>query len=866
MVLTAQPAWSLSFEDQIQPLFAKYCYDCHGNDDASRKADLNLEYFQTGASLAAMPDLLEDALFFIEEGEMPPAKYAHQPTSTEKALIVNWLDDYLHQLETASRNDPGHVVAPRLNHLEYDRVVSDLTGVTIEIAHLFPRDSGAGEGFTNVGEAQQADVAYLQNWLDAGRFVASHARITPLRGIRWLPEPQPAAPDQTSMLAALASDWALWHAEQEKKQTKEYFEQFRRPKPEGSDYKHAKVSYVHEPYFYQAWRYHHRAALGRPDITFDEIAHLAEPTLYPSILEDYYTLLSTDPTQHEQAKDPVFAELAQRWQALPPPAEADPEGIREKTTALTDWLYSSKAHEGAVKNLTRRSRSDFSGNSYTPFAPYPGFDMNLFATEQEQRSGRAARQPRPFYLMAEDMRRNASEEDRQALERLIEEVNQVLEPNLEQEAELARQILGELTPYAWRRPVQPAELDRLLQPYHSARSEGATLDHAVKASLTALLVSPEFLFRLRNHAPEPVTPLEPLELASRLSFALWGTIPDDALLKAAVSGSLRQPDGYKAEVARMLVDPKARFLADQFAGQWLHFSRFAEKAQPDLERYPDFTPEIAADMEESLVRFFASLIRENRPVTELVTARSLPMSNRLAEYYDLIDPPEWRDNSGQWEEWRSFDLPRGHRGILSSGPITVGHSQPLRTSPIKRGAWIVIELLGTPMPEPPPNIPPISDDEVSPEGLTVAEQMELHRKDPACFSCHQKLDPMGLALENFDPAGRWRETDTAGNPVVNSALSPEGNPIEGLDGLVDYLSQPEKTEAIARQFSHKLLGYLLGRAIGIGDRETIDAMADAMRESNWRVQPAFEVALSSPQFLNKRNSAPAATTASAQLD
>ena len=834
----------LSFEDEIKPLLARHCYECHGNNDESRKADLNLEYFQTVASLESVPDLLDDALFYVEEGDMPPKEYQHQLVGTDQEHLIQWLTRTLDRIESAAKNDPGQVVAQRLNHLEYDLVVSDLTDVEIRAARFFPRDSGSGEGFTNVGADQQSSVVYLEKWLDAARFVSSHARITALRGIRWFPEPQSSAANTEALLASLAGDWALWHAEQEALQS-------------------ANDAETHARYLLAAWQYDNRAAFGHPNVELDALAAALSPPLYPSVLETYHDFLTRDPQTFVDSNDERLAELVRTWQALPELGApgGTSEDIKERAAAIAETFFGDRDSRSKLRELTRGARSDFSGNFYTPFTDYGDFEISVISTDEMQRPPNKPRKdPGPFYLSADDMRRNASPDDIAELDLLVAEVGKALNPNLKNEANLAREIIADLAPKAWRRPVNDAEIDALLVPYLRGRENGETLDAAVKDSITALLISPEFIFRFRVDAPEgEVVALTPTELASRLSFALWGTLPDEELREVSFNGTLTQEAIYRQQIERHLADANLRFLVEQFAAQWLHFNTFAESASPDPMKFPDFSPALAADMEESLKRFFQNVFLENKPITTLIDAREMPMSNRMAAYYGLVETPEFKGRKAdlsraRWkDEWHMQTLPSEFAGILSSGPVTIGHSQPLRTSPIKRGAWVVQELLGTPMPPPPAGIPQLSEDEVSAEGLTLAEQMAIHRKDPACISCHVKLDPVGLAFENIDPAGRWRTKDAAGNPLITSGVSPEGYEINGLQGLANYLAKEKNVQAIARQYSHKLVGYLLGRQVEIGDRELIDSMVESMSENDWRVLPALRLALISPQFLQKRN-------------
>jgi len=852
-----------SFSD-VQPLFAKYCYECHGNNDETRKADLNLEFYATEASWMADHDALDHSLFAVEMEEMPPTKASPQPSDKERELLIGWLAGSIDSIANASNNDPGLVVAPRLNHLEYDLVIEDLIGHDVHAAEFFPRDSGGGEGFTNVGEDLAVEVGLLENWLEGARQVMDHARIFPVRGVEWQAKPAPSMNETQAAFYPVRVAWEAWHNTEHRRQTREHRDRFTKKievENEKGEKKEKEIETWVGRYLEAAWYYENREALGAPDKTIEAMCEAHDPPLIPSILERFHGMLTMRPEAIEATGAEQQAELARRWQAIPSAGEITLADVRQRCDAINDRIYEGGPNNpiGSLDNILRRtSSSGLGGQIWTPFSPYPGMNMNWIATEKEQRSSGEAEvkdlETHPLYLLASDIRRNASQASLAKLDALVEEAHRVAHPDLEADRNLARSTLREFASKAWRLPVSNDWLQPLLGLYDQERAEGKSLDYALKQALTAVLVSPRFLYRFqKSEAMTEPRLLTARELATRLSFALWARLPDEALRKAAASGVLLEPDELAAQVDRMVADPKARALGQHFAAQWLHFADFAETAQPDLTRYPDFSPEVARDMQEEATRFFIHLFQENRPVTWIVNADSSEMSLRLAGYYGLKDISRIPEIGNRRNQWQQYDLPENRRGLLGMGAILIGKSQPLRTSPIKRGAWVIIDLLGTPMPDPPPGVAQISDDEVSETGLTVAEQMAIHRADPNCSSCHQKLDPMGLALENFGPDGRWRQTDTQGNALITEAAAPDGSLISGIEGLVDYLEREEQREQIAFQFSTKLLGYLLGRKVELGDRELLERMVAAMADEDWRVMPALQTAIASKQFRYRRD-------------
>ncbi|MEE2791030.1 MAG: DUF1592 domain-containing protein [Acidobacteriota bacterium] len=380
----------------------------------------------------------------------------------------------------------------------------------------------------------------------------------------------------------------------------------------------------------------------------------------------------------------------------------------------------------------------------------------------------------------------------------------------EEETSCARQILSTLARRAYRRPVTPTDLAPLVSFYDEGR-RGGGFEAGIERALRALLVSPDFLFRVVADPPgvEQGTPyrLSDLELASRISFFLWSSIPDDELLALASDGRLKNPAEVERQVRRMLADPRSEALAKNFAGQWLRL-RNISGALPSDVLFPDFGESLREDFVRETELFFNSVIREDRPITDLLTADYTFLNERLAKHYDI---------AGVYgSDFRRVELGDGNRrGLLGQGSILTVTSYPDRTSPVGRGKWVLENVLGTPPPPPPPNVPELEPSAGSDKVLAMRERMEQHRANPVCASCHRVMDPLGLALENFDAVGRWRGYMPGGTAIDASGAMPDGTAFDGPADLRELLVQ--KPAQFATVVTEKLMTYALGRGVDYYD-------------------------------------------------
>jgi len=411
----------------------------------------------------------------------------------------------------------------------------------------------------------------------------------------------------------------------------------------------------------------------------------------------------------------------------------------------------------------------------------------------------------------------------------------------------AHTILAKLARRAFRRPVTDADLKPLLAFYRSGRAQG-DFDLGIEKALRALLVSPNFIFRVERDPAGAkagsVARINDVELASRLSFFLWSSIPDDTLLEIAEKGHLHEPAVLNREVRRMLDDPRADALVSNFAGQWLYL-RNLEVSKPDPDAFPEFDQELKDDFRKETELFFANILREDHSVLELLDAKYTFLNQRLAEHYGVPNV-----YGSQFRQVALTDPNRG--GILGQGSVLTVTSYPNRTSVVQRGKWILETLLGAPPPPPPPDVPDLKAHGADGRQLTMREQMEMHRANPVCASCHSRMDPLGFALENYDGVGKWRVKD-AGNTIDPSGKLPDGTTFQGPAGLKQILLTRDK-DAFVNTVTQKLMTYALGRGLESYDMPAVRAAAREAAKNDYRMSALISAVVNSTPFQMRRTS------------
>ena len=389
----------------------------------------------------------------------------------------------------------------------------------------------------------------------------------------------------------------------------------------------------------------------------------------------------------------------------------------------------------------------------------------------------------------------------------------------------ARKILDSLAHQAYRRPVASADLDPLMKLYDAGSQQGG-FEAGLTRAIEGIMVSPGFLFRMERDppgtSPGELYPVSDIDLASRLSFFLWSSIPDDELLGLAEQGKLHDPEIMEAQVRRMIADTRSKSLVANFAAQWLYL-RNLRGHRPDARLYPDFDEELRVAMQQETRLFLENMLVEDRPIMDLIEADYTFLNERLATHYGLKDV--------YGSHFRKVGLAGETRqGLLGQGSILTLTSRPNRTSPVIRGKWVLENLLGSPPPPPPPNVPALNEKTNPDKPMTLRERMEQHRNNPVCATCHSQMEPYGFALDNFDPVGAWRDSDN-GAPINAKVALPDKTEFEGAEGVRDVLKN--RQQIIIHNFTQKLLVYALGRSIRPQDQPVIREILRKAESDNY---------------------------------
>lgn len=789
-----------TYDSVVKPLLSRSCYACH--NPKLKTADLDLVVPDGPASIAHDPEMWQKVALRMQNGTMPP-KGLPRPRTPEIDAVLTWIRAEIARAELNAKPDPGRVTARRLNRSEYNNTVRDLLAVFIRPADDFPQDD-SGYGFDNIGDVLSLSPVLLEKYLNAAEKVVRVAMSGPEPMKPTLTRHQPPyrdyplspTPKTEYDLTGLSMPNAL-HTMHRFPVTGEYLIRVvpEGRRPNGSepvqmafwlDGKQVQVMDVDAPsdgfsidVFGQAREFRLRVPAGDHWIA-GSVLHLFEglPPSYGG----------PNPSKRPEPPPPD----PNRFLKIPP--NATPEQIAELRKKLEARIASNKTPANRV---------------YIHYIEVVG----------------------PFNQVA------GPSEDSRAKIFTCGHRDGNHQPGCE------RQIVTDLARRAFRRPVAAQELQPYLKLASTARRNGGSFDDGIAAALQALLVSPDFLFRIESAGPPTSGNMQPLSthaLASRLSYFLWSSMPDDELLRCADDKSLRKPDVLAAQVRRMLKDPKAHALVENFAGQWLELRRL-ESAAPDREKFPAFDEYLRMSMRQETELFFENLIREDKSVLDLIDGKYSFLNEKLAAFYGIPGVTG--------TDFRKVDLkgsPRG--GVLAQASVLTVSSYATRTSPVLRGKWILENFLNDPPPPPPPNVPALDESKVGSSG-SVRQQIEEHRANPPCASCHAKMDPLGFGFENFNAIGEWR-THEGKFPVDASGTLPDGRNFNGAAELKKLLR--DQPQAFAECVIDKLLTYGLGRGLEPYDRRTVREIAKKTAAEDYRFSSLILEIVNSLPFQMRR--------------
>lgn len=729
------------FTQDVEPLLAKYCFECHGADDPA--ANLRLDRFvgvRDAVSGKIDVPLIRE---MVSSGLMPPDEVI-PPTSHERLIITQWADAMSAYVPADAPIDPGWFTPHRLNRSEYRNTLRDLLGIDpaqVDLSAKLPRDD-TGYGFDNIADVLSTSPLAIEQYLDA----AEKAIATALG-------PVVEFGDHQKALRPLAGTTG-------------------QALPRGGFF-----------------LYSNGAATAKFEAPLTG-EYLVRITAWETHAGD----------QHAAMALRVDGKVADRFEV---------SGTKESPQEFTCKL-----------RLERGSRvigAAFLNDYYEKGVA----DRNL-GVESISVAGpldeSGVDRPAAWKAVMAPASGSGSEELR------------------------AGAVLRAFASRAYRRPADDAQVGALLGVYRREREGGRAFEPALRTALAATLVSPHFLFRTVAHpdAANPAArhPLDGYELASRLSYFLWSSMPDQALLDAAANGSLLTDEGLAAQVKRLLDDPRSSAFVENFSGQWLQL-RALDGIAIDRSKFPEYDDQLRAAMKSEATLFFGDVVRSDRSVLDLVDSPETFLNAKLAAFYGVADV--------EGDQFRRVKLPQGSArgGVLTMGAVLTLTSNTTRTSPVKRGLFVLDQMLGAPPPPPPPDIPPLEQSHATSPDATVRERLAAHVAVPSCAACHNRLDPLGLTFEHFDAIGRWRETEN-GRPVDATGTLPGGVTLNGSGDLKQNILQ--RSDQFVEALSAKVLTYALGRGVEPFDRPAVRAIAQRTRANQDRMRALIESVVLSESF------------------
>jgi hypothetical protein len=697
----------------------------------------------------------------IRSGAMPPPAMP-RPDKAALDAFASWLEVALDRGSEAKPN-PGRVPVHRLNQAEYANAVNDLLGLEVESRTLVMADDADEQGFDNIAGVLSLSPALLERYLSAARTISRLAVGDPAIAPAFVMYDVPKALVQDDRISeelpfGSRGGIAVHH-------------RF----PLDAEYV-VKIRLRRQLYDYII-------GLGRP--------HLLEVRLDGNLMK---TFTVGGDAKGRRAPASFVGQI-----------QGDPDWEQYMHTA-DSGLEVRFAAKAGQRVLAVSFRKDFAEPEGVPQPP-GGRSVSINEWYDGNPSVDSVAIGGPYNVEGPG--------DTPSRRKIFACV-----PSGSNEQSCARQILSTLARRAYRRAVTEEDIRTLLDFYDAGRRRGG-FEAGIQSAIERILASPDFLFRLEadpaNLAPGSVYRLSDVELASRLSFFLWSSIPDEPLLDLATRGKLTEPSALQQQVQRMLSDPRAARLADNFVARWLNVFKL-RSVTPDPDIFPDFDENLRQAFQRETELFVQSQLREDRSVADLLSANYTFVDERLARHYQIpnIYGPRFR-------RVEFTDSRRG--GLVGQGSILTVTSYGNRTSPVLRGKWLLEMILGTPPPPPPPDVPPLKEKGDSGRPMSVRERLEQHRQNPACASCHVRMDPLGFALENFDAIGKWRDAED-GVPIDASAGLPDGTKFEGVTGLRNLLLG--RREQFAATVTEKLLTYALGREVEYFD---MPAVRKIVRES-----------------------------------
>jgi len=787
-VVAAQPKAEATFKTEGVAFLKKHCLACHSG--AKAKADFSLDKFTDDAALLKDRKAVLRVLDVLKAGEMPPESKP-RPAVAEQEAFTKLVGDIFEKHDRNAKPDPGRVTMRRLNRNEYNNTIRDLVGIDFSPAEDFPSDD-VGYGFDNIGDVLTLPPVLLERYLAAAESIMARA-VTPI-------PPKPPVRGVGTMFT----------------------------EPAGPNV---------------PMKNHHRIVVVKKDGTPVETGPIFTRFNVPADgVYNAQTTVYIETTGTKPVKVALLAGCAKDAKGVATDEEADKiAGAAAKS--LRPFIV--------LKTVEIKARTEKTAESIRVEIPAGvGLDKLAVAIVKPDEG-----EPPPT-MYVRYMSLEGPLDSRPASHRKL----LACDPKAPQ-AEQSRAVLERFASRAYRRPATKDEVDRLVKLADSVIEKGEKWETGMQFAMTAALCSPKFLFRVElDDRPDSADPhaIDEYQLASRLSYFLWASMPDDELTALAAKKQLTAQ--LDVQVKRMLRDPRAKSLTDYFVMQWLQLQPL-RNARPDPAKFPGFNEQLRGAMTQETKLFFEEIVREDHSILSILDADFTYLNAPLAKHYGITDTAgnrvgqdaKTRKPGGQ--PFRGDQFVRvnlagsGRGGVLTQSSVLTVTSNPGRTSPVKRGRWVLEQILGTPPPPPPANVPELEKDGKPVSAGTLRQQMESHRKNPACANCHAKMDGLGFGLENFDAVGAFRTKDGE-LPIDSSGELPGNVKFTGPTELKQILLG--KKELFAKCLTEKLMIYALGRGLEYYDRRAVDQITAAVAKGDYKLSVLVTELVKSEPFRMRR--------------
>lgn len=794
VLLTASEPDIVAFRAQVQPFLKKYCIECHGPSE--QKAGVRLDELGPMTEDFAYGDLWREVQDQVLVEEMPPEDEA-QPGKAERLAFLDWVNKEIQRAETAFASTGGKVVLRRLNKSEYANTVRDLLYLNPFIdPKLAIPDDDSFHGFDNIGMALNISPVQMRAYMEtAGRML----------DIAFTPQNPPAP----TKLIIQPADLAEWYAEGKRLAALKATTQRRndlspadRKKLEAEVTK-AGADHRRQQDLTKILNFGASNDLQFPGdgVTFNGGAGIQTGQLPPGI----YKVRVTARGNPNQTGEPPLLSIAAAFER------------EAQQLLITDLSATAKTYESeALIRPGTRSISISCKSMGTRFHYKKGVTQPTVTLIRFELEG-------PFS------------------DPFPQQAQQTYFGNTPETDEGARAILAVFAERAFRRPPDPKRVEQFFAYYQSRRQSGTGFRPAVIAAMQGIMASPEFLFMIedKNGADDKKQPLDAFELATRLSYFLTSGPPDAPLYADAKAGKLKSPEVLLAHTRRLIQSSTAQSFSENFTGQWLLLRTLGDMA-PNERQYTDWEPTLQDSMRKETEQFFLYVLQKGLPLTNFLQTNFTMLNSRLAHFYGIpgVEGYEFRPVS------LKPDAVRG--GLLTQASILTLTSDGIRTSPVKRGAFLLENIFGDPPPPPPNNVPPVKET----QGATLRERLASHREEPACANCHAKIDPLGFALENFNAIGKWRvKEEDSGLPVDPSGKMPAGGEFSTFVQFRELLSQ--RSDDVARCLAEKLFMYALGRPVEFNDQPALRMILEKTKADQYKLNTLVEAIVVSEPFLTK---------------